>query len=152
VATHETTIHPFPAQGRSLLTITSEEISRYAELVALVSQLESQQKALRLELLTLRAAGAEQETDSPYLLAFIDQQRRNVDWKMHALELAEMLYGIEKAAKWKARVEQSAPTQPITQVRVKPNPAYAAGLKKPAASVRLSSAPDPRGPEVHFAD
>jgi ribosomal protein L29 len=67
MATHETTIHPFPAQGRTPLTITSEEISRYAELSALVSQLEAQQKALRLELLNLRAAGAEQETDSPYL-------------------------------------------------------------------------------------
>jgi hypothetical protein len=106
VATHETTIHRFPAQGRTPLTITSEEISRYAELSALVSQLESQQKALRSELLTLRAAGAEQETDSPYLLAFVDQERRTVDWKTHALELAEMLFGIENAARWKARVEQ----------------------------------------------
>src|ERR1039458_5982573 len=45
MATHEATIHPFPAQGRTPLTITSEEISRYAELSALVSQLEAQQKA-----------------------------------------------------------------------------------------------------------
>jgi hypothetical protein len=48
VATHETTIHPFPAQGRTPLTITSEQISRYAELAALVSELEGQQKTLRL--------------------------------------------------------------------------------------------------------
>ena len=38
MATHEATIHPFPAQGRTPLTITSGEISRYAELVALVRQ------------------------------------------------------------------------------------------------------------------
>jgi hypothetical protein len=152
MATHEATIHPFPAQGRTPLAITSDEISRYAELVSLVSQLESQQKALRSELLALRAAGAEQETDSPYLLVFVDQERRTVDWKTQALELAEMLYGIEKAAKWKVRVEQFAPVQPITQVRVKPNPTYAAGLKKPAASVRLPQTPDPLGQEVRFGD
>lgn len=107
MATDEAIIHPFPAQGRTPLTITSEEISRYAELVALVSQLESQQKILRSELLALRAAGAEQETASPYLLAFVDQERRTVDWKTHALELAAEVYGIEKGprggSKWKLR-------------------------------------------------
>ena len=77
MATHETTIHPFPAQGRTPLTITSEQISRYAELAALVSELEGQQKTLRAELLKLRASGAEQETDSPFLLSFVDQERRN---------------------------------------------------------------------------
>ena len=137
MATHEATIHPFPAQGRTPLTITSEDISRYAELSALVSQLEAQQKALRSELLTLRSAGAEQETDSPYLLAFVDQERRTVDWKTHALELAAKLYGIEKAADWKLEVEASAPIQPITQIRVRPNPAYAAGLTKPVMSMRF---------------
>ncbi len=152
MATHEATIHPFPAQGRTPLTITSEEISRYAELVALVSQLESQQKALRSELLDLRAAGAEQETDSPYLLAFIDQERRTVDWKTHALELAARVYGIEKATDWKLDVEAAAPVQPITQVRVKPNPAFAAGLRKPVTSVRLPHPPGPNGQEVRFAD
>src|SRR5437016_210785 len=131
MATSKSTIHPFPAQGRIPLTITSLEISQYAELSALISQLEAQQKALRTELLELRAAGAEQETDSPYLLAFIDQERRTVDWKTQALSLAEKLYGIEKASDWKATVEQSAPVQPITQIRVKPNPSYAAGLNKP---------------------
>ncbi len=35
MATSEATIHPFPAQGRTDLTITSKEISRYAELVSL---------------------------------------------------------------------------------------------------------------------
>jgi hypothetical protein len=122
------------------LTITSDQISKYAELSALVSQLEAQQKALRTELLELRNAGAELETYSPYLLAFIDQERRNVDWKSHALELAAKVYGIEKAAAWKLEVEASAPMQ-ITQVRVKPNPAYAAGLTKPAASVRIPLTP-----------
>jgi hypothetical protein len=152
MATHEATIHPFPAQGRTPLTITSEEISRYAELVSLVSQLESQQKGLRLQLLDLRAAGAEQETDSPYLLAFIDQQRRTVDWKTHALELAARVYGIEKAAAWKLEVEASAPVQPITQIRVKPNPAFAAGLKKPVASVHIAPTPSPKAEAVRFAD
>jgi len=152
VATSEATIHPFPAQGRTPLTITSEEISRYAELSALVSQLEVQQKALRCELLTLRAAGAEQETDSPYLLAFVDQERRTVDWKTHSLELAAKVYGIEKAAAWKLEVEASAPMQPITQVRVKPNPTYAAGLTKPPVSVRIPLTPTAKGEAVRFGD
>jgi hypothetical protein len=137
MATHEATIHSFPAQGRTSLTITSECISRYAELSALVSQVEAQQKALRSELLTLRAAGAEQETDSPYLLAFVDQERHTVDWRTHALELAAKVYGIEKAAAWKLEVEASAPIQPITQIRVKPNPGFAAGLTKPVMSTRF---------------
>jgi hypothetical protein len=57
MAIHEATIHPFLAQGRTPLTIASEDISHYAELSALVSQLEAQQKALRSELLSLHAAG-----------------------------------------------------------------------------------------------
>jgi hypothetical protein len=134
VATTTVPSTPFPSQP---LTITSEQISRYAELVSLVSQLEAQQKELRVELLTLRAAGAEQETDSPYLLAFIDQERRTVDWKTQAFTLVEKLYGIEKAGAWKAEVEASAPVQPVTQVRVKPNPIFAAGLRKPAETVRI---------------
>jgi hypothetical protein len=141
VATHETTIHPFPAQGRTPLTITSEQISRYAEFASLVSELETQQKSLRAELLTLRAAGAEQPTDSPYLLAFVDQRRHMVDWKLEALTLAEKLYGIEKAASWKVEIEVSAPVLPVTQVRVKPNPRFAASLRKPAASVGLDGQP-----------
>src|SRR5437868_4971908 len=43
-----------PAQ---LTVITSEEISRYAEITSQLSQLEAQQKALRTELLNLHAAG-----------------------------------------------------------------------------------------------
>jgi hypothetical protein len=134
VATTTVPSTSFPSQP---LTITSEQISRYAELASLVSQLEAQQKSLRSELLTLRAAGAEQETDSPYLLAFVDQERRTVDWKTQALALAEKLYGMEKAGAWKSEVEASAPVQPITQVRVKPNPVFAAGLRKPAETVRI---------------
>src|SRR5579863_7596584 len=134
MATSEVSTHPAPAQVREFppFTISSQEISHYAELAALVSQLEAQQKALRIELLTLHAAGAEQETDCPYLLAFVEQERRTVDWKAQALALAEQLYGGEKAATWKAQVEQSAPVQAVTQIRVKPNPAYAAGLCKAA--------------------
>jgi hypothetical protein len=45
---------PVPAQP----LISSAQIARYAELAALVSQLEAQQKALRLELLELHAAGS----------------------------------------------------------------------------------------------
>ncbi len=130
MATSEVSTRPIPAQVREfpLLTITSQEIARYAEISALVSELEAQQKALRAELLALHSAGAEQETDCRYLLAFVEQERRTVDWKAQALALAEKLYGMEKAASWKVQVEQSAPVQAITQVRVKPNPAYAAGL------------------------
>jgi hypothetical protein len=128
VAVHEINIHRFPAQGRTSLTITSLQISQYAELAALISQLEAQQKALRKELLTLRSAGAEQGTDSPYLLGFIDQERRTVDWKTQAFSLAERLYGLEQAGVWKETAEQTAPVQTITQIRVKPNPSFAAGL------------------------
>jgi methionyl-tRNA formyltransferase len=136
VATSQSNIRTFPAQERIPLTITAAEIGRYAELSALVSELEAQQKALRAELLTLHSAGAEQEADCPYLLSFVEQERRTVDWKQQARSLAEKLYGMERADSWKAQVEQSAPIQPITQIRVKPNPAYAAGLRKPAQPVQ----------------
>lgn len=121
-----------PAQ---LTVITSEEISRYAEITSQLSQLEAQQKSLRAELLDLHTAGAEQETGSPYLLAFVDQVRRTVDWKNHALQLAAKLYGIEKAEQWKLKVEVAAPAQAITQIRIKPNPeyAYAANVASPPA-------------------
>jgi hypothetical protein len=136
MANDESNIHPFSAQGRKSLTITSDEISRYAELVSLISQLEQQQKSLRGELLNLHKAGAEQETASPYLLAFIEQERRTVDWKNHALALAAKVYGFDKVATWQVEVEQAAPVQPITQIRVKANPTFAARLNKPVASVR----------------
>lgn len=113
--------------------ITSEEISRYAEITAQLSQLEALQKTLRTELVDLHTAGAEQETGSPYLLAFVDQVRRTVDWKNHALQLATKLYGIEKAEQWKLKVEVAAPAQAITQIRIKPNPEYAANLASPPA-------------------
>jgi hypothetical protein len=123
-----------PLSSHPQFTITSESIARYAELTALLNQLEGQQKALRAELLQLHEAGAEQEADCPYLLNFVDQERRTVDWKGHALTLAERVYGLDKAASWKAEVEQAAPVQALTQVRVKPNPEFAAGLKKAPAS------------------
>jgi hypothetical protein len=137
MATHEATIHPFPTQGREPLTITSEEISRYAALSALLSQLEAEQKTFRAKLLTLHAAGAEQGSGSPYLLAFVEQERHTVDWKLQALKLAEKLYGIERSAAWKVEIEQAAPVQTITQIRVKPNPEYAAGLTKPVTLPRI---------------
>jgi hypothetical protein len=111
-------------------TITSEEISRYAELTSLLSQLEAQQKTLRAELLELYEDGAEQEETGPYLLAFTDQERRTVDWKSEALSLAATVYGVEGLTAWKLQLEQAAPVQAITSIRVKPNPAFAAGLAK----------------------
>jgi hypothetical protein len=66
-------------------------------------------------------------------LAFVDQVRRTVDWKTHALSLAEKLYGIEQSEKWKLTVEVAAPTQAITQIRIKPNPEYAANVASPPA-------------------
>jgi hypothetical protein len=132
-------LHVSPTQ---LTVITSEEISRYAEITSQLSQLEALQKALRAELLDLHAAGAEQETGSPYLLSFVDQVRRTVDWKNHALQLATKLYGIEKAEQWKLKVEVAAPAQAITQIRIKPNPEYAANLapaKRPVVSIEMPS-------------
>jgi hypothetical protein len=79
-------------------SITSAQISRYAEITSLISGLEAQKETLRSTLLDLHRAGAQQETSCPYLLAFIDQERRTVDWKNQALALAEKLYGIEKVA------------------------------------------------------
>ena len=128
MATSNGIITPFPAQGRTPLAITSLQISQYAELAALIAQLEAQQKSLRTKLLGLRVAGAKQENDLPYLLAFIDQERRTVDWKTQALSLAERLYGLEQAGVWKETAEQTAPVVTITQIRVKPNPSFAAGL------------------------
>ena len=123
-----------PAVSPAQLTIiTSAEISRYAEITSQLSQLEALQKALRAELLDLHTAGAEQETSSPYLLAFVDQVRRTVDWKNHALQLATKLYGIEKAEQWKLKVEVAAPAQAIIQIRIKPNPGYAATVAPPPA-------------------
>ena len=129
----------FPAQPSNLpLTITAEQISRYAEISSLASGLEAQQKALRAELLKLYAAGAEQEETSPYLLNFVEQERRNVDWKNHALALAAKVFGVEGVAKWQAGAEQSAPVTQITSIRVKPNAVFAAGItpRKPAGSER----------------
>ena len=37
----------------------------------------------------------------------------------------------------KVEIEASAPISPVTQVRVKPNPLFAAGIRKPVASVGL---------------
>jgi len=85
MATHEVKPSAFPAQVRAPLTITSAEISRYAEISVLVSQLVEQQKALRAELLGLHKAGANKETDSPYLLAFVEQERDTVNWKSELL-------------------------------------------------------------------
>jgi len=125
-------------------TITSEEIARYAELTSLLTQLEKQKDELRAELLELYADGAEQEETGPYLLNFVDQERRTVDWKSEALSLATIVYGAQGVNAWKAQTEQAAPVQAITSIRVKPNPVFAAGLarstgvavtKKPAVSV-----------------
>jgi len=125
-------------------TITSEEIARYAELTSLLTQLEKQKDTLRSELLELYADGAEQEETGPYLLNFVDQERRTVDWKSEALSLATIVYGAQGVNAWMLQTEQAAPVQAITSIRVKPNPAFAAGLarstgvavtKKPAVSV-----------------
>jgi hypothetical protein len=115
------------------IVITSETISRYASVAAQLKSLEAQKDRLRDEVLALRRAGAEQETTSPYMLQFIDQVRRVVDWKNHALQLATKLYGIEKAEQWKLKMEVSALPQTITQIKPVPNPEYAANVASPPA-------------------
>jgi hypothetical protein len=119
-----------PAQ---LTVITSKTISRYAPLEVQIKSLETQKDKLRDELHARHNAGAEQETTSPYLLQFVDQVRRTVDWKNHALQLANKLYGIEKAEQWKLKMEVSAPPQTITQIKPVPNPEYAANVASPPA-------------------
>jgi hypothetical protein len=121
-------VPPLPSVAQFL--ITSQEISRYAELTSLLSQLDAQQKTLRAELLELYEDGAEQEETGPYLLNFVDQERRTVDWKSEALSLAATVYGVEGLTARKLQLEQAAPIHAITSIRVKPNPAFAAGLAK----------------------
>lgn len=137
MATSKVSVIPFPAQTQTTnlaLTITAEQISKYAEISSLVSGLEAQQKQMRSELLNLYAAGAQQEETAPYVLNFVAQDRRTVDWKSQALALAIKVHGMDGAAKWQAETEDSAPVTPITSIRVKPNAVFAAGItpKKPA--------------------
>jgi hypothetical protein len=137
MATSKVPVIPFPAQTASQpFTITAQQISRYAEITSILSGLEAQKDQMRSELLSLRNAGAYQEETSPYVLNFVDQERRTVDWKGQAIALAVKVHGVEGAAKWQAETEQSAPVTPITSIRVKPNAAFAAGIapKKPSTS------------------
>jgi methionyl-tRNA formyltransferase len=132
-------VTPLPSVPQFL--ITSQEISRYAELTSLLTQLEKQKDKLRTELLELYVDGAEQEETGPYLLNFVDQERRTVDWKSEALTLATMVYGAQGVNTWKLQLEQAAPVQAITSIRVKPNPAFAAGLAKPSGVAAVSKKP-----------
>jgi len=70
---------------------------------------------LRAQLLQLHKAGAEQETDSPYLLAFVDQQRHAIDWKAEAMSVAVRVYGTDQLTAWNTRLEQTAPVQSVTR-------------------------------------
>jgi hypothetical protein len=114
--------------------ITAAEVARYAELTSLLTQLEKQKDELRAELLELHADGAQQEETGPYLLNFVDQDRRSVDWKSEALALATIVHGVEGVNAWRLQTEQAAPVQVITSIRVKPNPAFAAGLARSAGA------------------
>ena len=135
MATPQASIHDFPAQDRARLTrltITSEEINRYASLTSQISKLQKEEASLRVELLGLYSVGADQETDSPYLLNFVEQQEApTVDWQTEAWKLAEKLYGFEKASRWMARAEESGSVIPTTEIRIEPNPSFAAGLANP---------------------
>jgi len=139
VATPQASIHSFPAQDRAQLTITSEEISRYAALTSQISKLQKEEASLRVELLGLYSVGAEQETDSPYLLNFVQQESRTVvDWNTEAWKLAEKLYGFEKASRWMAKAEESGAVTPTIEIRIEPNPSFAAGLADPMRFDALS--------------
>lgn len=140
MATPQASIHAFPAQDRARLTITSEEINRYAALTSQISKLQKEETFLRDELLGLYSVGAEQETGSPYLLNFVEQQEcRTVDWNTQAWKLAEKLYGFEKASRWMAKAEESGSVTPITEIRVEPNPSFAAGLADLAGPMRFDA-------------
>lgn len=132
MATPEASIHAFPAQDRARLTITSAEISRYAALTSQISKLQKEEASLRVELLGLYSVGADQDTGSPYLLNFVEQEEcRTVDWNTEAWKLAEKLYGFEKASRWMARAEESGSVTPTIEIRIEPNPSFAAGLADP---------------------
>jgi len=128
MATPQASIHTFPAQDRARLTITSEEISRYAALTSQISKLQKEEASLRFELLGLYSVGAEQETGSSYLLKFEQQECRTVDWNTEAWKLAEKLYGFEKASRWMTKAEESGSVTPTIEIRIEPNPSFAAGL------------------------
>jgi hypothetical protein len=139
--TPHTPLHVLPA---SPSVISADVISRYAALATQFKSIEKQKDALRDEVLTLRKAGAEQETTSPYLLQFIDQTRRTVDWEAWAMRLAEKVYGEKAATRWFTRVKARAPKQLVTQVKPIPNPEYAANVasppaKRPVATVWMPS-------------
>jgi hypothetical protein len=149
MATPQASIHAFQPQDRARLTITSEEISRYAAVTSQISKLQKEEASLRVELLGLYSVGAEQETGSPYLLNFVEQQEcRTVDWNTEAWKLAEKLYGFEKASRWITKAEESASVTPKTiEIRIEPNPSFAAGLANLAGSMWFdasSSAADER--------
>jgi hypothetical protein len=131
MATPQASTHAFPAQAGARLTITSEEISRYAALTSQISKLQKEEASLHVELLGLYSVGAEQETRSPYLLNFVEQQERTVDWNTEAWKLAEKLYGFEKASRWMAKAEESGSVTPTIEIRIEPNPSFAAGLADP---------------------
>src|SRR5580700_1291533 len=137
-------VTPLPSVPQFL--ITSQEISRYAELTSLLTQLEKQKDDLRTELLELYVDGAEQEETGPYLLNFVDQERRTVDWKSEALTLATMVYGAQGVNAWKIQLEQAAPVQAVTSIRVKPNPAFAAGLATSSGVVATTKKPSGSAP------
>ncbi len=134
MATHTLAPVAVPAQGQQPLTITSEQINRYAEIVSILTQLEKQKDVLRGELIPLHHSGAQQEQTSPYLLQFIEQQRRTVDWKAAAMSLAAQFLSQSDLVLWEIRTEANATVQQITQVRVTPNASYAANLKRPCVS------------------
>ena len=103
MATSKVSVIPFRTQSPTFpLTISSEQISKYAEISALISGLEAQQKEMRSLLLKMHAAGAEQEESAPYLLNFVEQERRTIDWKSQALALAAKVYGSDRFTVWQA--------------------------------------------------
>jgi hypothetical protein len=60
-------------------------------------------------------------------------QLRKLPSLKQLLQLATKLYGVEKAEQWELKVEVAAPAQAITQIRIKPNPEYAANVTSPLA-------------------
>lgn len=109
MATQNVTIHPFPTQGRASLAIISEEISRYAELSALLSQLEAEQKTFRAELLSLHAAGAQQGSGSPCSLLWsksgipLTGSRRLSPWPRSSTASNDLPHGRQKSSSQRRR-------------------------------------------------
>jgi hypothetical protein len=118
--------HSLHAQGS---TIQAAQIASYVELSAVVSELEAPQKTLGAQLLGLHKAELEQETASPSILAFVNQERHTTRTNTQRISLAVRIYGTDKLTGWNTRLGHSATVQAVTEIRINPNRTVGTGKR-----------------------